>query len=127
MITPKGETKAYTFEYQGVKGAFWEDREIIATTFLLAETQDKYNQEAVLDELEHFACSKGKKLYITNFCSRSLIDLMDERRYLRDNWKFQTQEGTWQIDVRYYTPKGFIRESRLPLVPFVGYNKTEQK
>lgn len=128
MIIPKDKVKeAHTFFWKGVRGAFWEDDEIIATTFLLAETQNTLELEQVIDELEHYANTKNKKMYITNFCSRDLLEIMDKREYASENLQYSATEGKWQTNIRYYKPQPMIRASLLPLEPFTGYNGIKRK
>ncbi len=128
MIIP-GENilESYTFFYNGLRGAIWIGETVMATTMLLSETQDAWMLERALDELEVLADNRGRKLYITNFCSQIIKDMMDERNYIQETQKFASEEGTWQSVVRFYAPKTSVRDSLLPLVPFVGYNGAEIK
>ena len=125
MIIPESQSvKTYSFLYKGLRGTFWEDEKVIATILLISETQDLLVLEQSLEELETYADSKDKKVYITNFCSPELFEIMDKRGYRLEHMEYSLSDRKWQINVRCYLPIPSQRKSLLSLTDVSSYNST---
>jgi len=106
MIIPSSKDFiTYEFVYNGIRGLFWEDEKIIAITFLHNSTPDTDILNKVMDELENYSNDKNKKMYFTNFCSKSFLDIMEERKYNIENIIYETEERKWQVNIKFYMPK----------------------